>query len=142
MGLWESLRQWRPNRFTVGVAASIFLHLALIAMVLWGGKTARLSKWETKKGDSIIVELPKPDEPAPRGSNSAPAPAGQPTPPAPPAPPAPPVATPKPPPPAPPASRPPASEERRVASAPRPPAPTPPAPKAAEPPPPLPKGPD
>jgi len=138
MGLWEFLRQWRPSRVAVGVAASIFLHLALVAIVLWGPKLVP-RKWDVKKGDSIIVELPKPDEPAPRGVPSAPpAPAAPPARPAPPAPPAPPVAAPKPSPPAPAAPRP--APESRVASAPRPPAPTPPAPKAAEPAPSVPKG--
>ena len=70
MGLWEFLRQWRPSRVTVGVTASILLHLALVAMVLWGGKLVPRSKWDVKKGDSIIVELPKPEEPLPRGMPS------------------------------------------------------------------------
>ena len=141
MGLWEFLKQWRPqpSRITVGIAASIFLHLALVSMVLWGGKLVPSSKWELKKGDSIIVELPKPEEPASPGVPSAPPP--PPARSAPPAPPAPPVAAPKPAPPAPAAPRPaPVPEERRVASAPRPPAPTPPVPNAAEPAPSLPKG--
>jgi len=138
MGLWEFLRQWRPSRVAVGVAASIFLHLALVAIVLWGPRLVP-RKRDVKKGDSIIVELPKPDEPPPRGVPSAPpAPPAPPARPAPPSPPAPPVAAPKPSPPAPAVPRP--APESRVASAPRPAAPTPPAPKAAEPPPSLLKG--
>jgi hypothetical protein len=134
MGLWEFLRQWRPSRVTVGIVASILLHLAIVALVLWGGKLVPSSRWNVKKGDSLIVELPKPEEPAPAGLPSAPA--------APPSRPSPPAASPKPPAPAPPAPRsaPAPPEERRVASAPRAPAPTPPAPKAAEPAPSLPRG--
>jgi len=134
MGLWEFLRQWRPSRIGVGIAASIFFHLALVAMVLWGPKLVARSKWDVKKGDSLIVELPKPEEPAPSGIPSAPPspPAAAPSPPARPTPPAPPVAAPKPSPSV--APRPaPVPEERRVASTPRPPAPSPPTPKAAEP---------
>ena len=37
MGLWEFLRQWRPSRVTIGILASILLHLAIVAVVLWGG---------------------------------------------------------------------------------------------------------
>jgi len=145
MGLWEFLRQWRPSRVAVGVTASIFLHLAVVALVLWGGKILPRSRWDVKRGDSLIVELPKLQEPASAGLPSAPpAPPAPPSRPAPPSPPSPPVASPKPPAPAPAAPRPapPAPEERRVASAPRTPAPAPPAPKAAEPPPSLPKGTD
>ena len=68
MGLWEFLRQWRPSRVTVGVTASIFLHLAVVALVLWGGKILPRSRWDVKRGDPLIVELPKPQEPASAGS--------------------------------------------------------------------------
>ena len=128
MGLWEFLQQWRPSRVTVGVAASIFLHLAVVAIILWGGLIIP-SREKVKKGDALIVELPKADEPAPAGT------------PGPPVAPPPPAARPSPPPSAPkPAPTPPAvqrapapPEERRVASAPRAPTPTPPAPRPAEP---------
>src|SRR4029450_12586928 len=72
MGLWEFLRQWRPSRVTVGVVASILLHLAVVALVLWGGRILPDSRWKVKKGDALIVELPKPEEPAPAGTPKAP----------------------------------------------------------------------
>jgi len=148
MGLWEFLRQWRPSRVTIGILASILLHLAIVAVVLWGGLLLPHSRRDVKKGDSLIVELPKPEEPAPAGSPSAPAPPSRPSPPSPPSPPAAPkppaVTAPAPPPKAAPAPKtvPAPSQERQVASTPRAPAPapTPPAPKAAEPLPPVPKG--
>jgi TonB family protein len=138
MGLWEFLRQWRPSRVTVGVVASILLHLAVVAIVLWGGKILPDSRWKAKKGDALIVELPKPEEPAPAGTPKAPI-----APPAPPARPSLPPSAPKPAPTPPTVQRAPAPpEERRVASAPRSPAPAPPAPapRAAEPIPTAPKG--
>jgi TonB family protein len=136
MGLWEFLRQWRPSRVTVGVVASILLHLAVVALVLWGGRILPDSRWKVKKGDALIVELPKPEEPAPAGTPKAPI-----APPAPPARPSPPPSAPKPAPTPPAVQRAPAPpEERRVASAPRLPAPAPPAPTAAEPLPSAPKG--
>jgi len=136
MGLWEFLRQWRPSRITFGILASILLHLGVVALVLWGGMLVPRPKRDIKKGDALIVELPKPEEPARAGLPSAPE--------TPPSRPSPPAAAPKPPAPAPKAAPAP-PEERRVASAPRapaptPPAPSPPAPKAAESAPSLPKG--
>ena len=94
MGLWEFLRQWRPSRVTVGIVASILLHLAIVALVLWGGKLVPRSRWNVKKGDSLIVELPKPEEPAPAGSavGASPRPPSRPSPPSPP-----PASAPKPP---------------------------------------------
>ncbi|HVG80224.1 MAG TPA: hypothetical protein VNF03_18900, partial [Patescibacteria group bacterium] len=71
MGLWEFLQQWRPSRVTVGVAASIFLHLAVVAIILWGGLIIP-SREKVKKGDALIVELPKADEPAPAGTPGPP----------------------------------------------------------------------
>jgi len=128
MGLWEFLQQWRPSRVTVGVAASIFLHLAVVAIILWGGLIIP-SREKVKKGDALIVELPKADEPAPAGTPGPPV-----APPAPAARPSPPPSAPKPAPTPPAVQRAPAPpEERRVATAPRPPAPTPPAPRPAEP---------
>jgi TonB family protein len=138
MGLWEFLRQWRPSRITLGILASILLHLGVVALVLWGGMLVPRSKRDVKKGDALIVELPKPEEPAAAGPRSAPPPPSRPSPPSPAAP------SPKPPAVTAPAPKPaPAPDERRVASAARPPAPTPPAPpapKAAEPAPSLLKG--
>src|SRR4029453_18927851 len=129
MGLWEFLRQWRPSRVTVGVVASILLHLAVVAIVLWGGKILPDSRWKAKKGDALIVELPKPEEPAPAGTPKAAI-----APPAPPAPPSLPPSAPRPAPTPPAVQRAPAPpEERRVASAPRSPAPAPPAPRPADP---------
>src|SRR4030095_4730586 len=92
MGLWEFLRQWRPSRVTVGVVASILLHLAVVAIVLWGGKILPDSRWQATKGDELLVELPKPDAQGagpPRGAGrgwSAPRPPAPAPPPPPPRP--------------------------------------------------------
>jgi TonB family protein len=148
MGLWEFLRQWQGGRLAAGIVTSVLIHVLLAWAVLSGLSGSLSPRLVPKKGDTIIVELPKPDEPANAGNPSAPpAPA---RPPAPPVPSRPSVAS-RPVPPA--RETPPAPhEERRVASAPRPaeppiakapepaprsPEPTPsaaePAPRAAEP---------
>ena len=124
MGLWEFLQQWSRGRVVVGVVASLLIHVLVAGGLLWGLAPELAPKWTPKPGDALIVELPKPDEPASAGSPSAPPPpAGSP------APlerkavtPAPRCETPPPP-----------REERRVASAPRAPEPAPPAPRAPEP---------
>ena len=107
-----------------GVLVSILVHVLVTWGVLWSLKVGMTPQWVPKKGDSIIVELPRPEEPASAGSPAAPAPAAaarqRPPAPARPTPPAPRPA------PAPP------REERQVASAPRP-AEPPPAPRAPEP---------
>src|SRR6185503_1250593 len=126
MGLWEFLRQWPRGRMIAGVVASILVHVLVAWGVLWGLKGDLAPRWVPKKGDTIIVDLPKPDEPAAAGPPAPPPPAARPAPPQPPAPPS------RPAPPAPRATPSPPREERRVASAPRP-TPTPPAPKAPEP---------
>jgi TonB family protein len=138
MGLWEFLRQWPRGRLVAGVAASILVHVVMAWAVLWGLAGDLAPQWKTKKGDTIIVELPKPEEAA---SPGVPAPPSPPAPrPAPASPPAPVASRPTPPraAPQPPRAPEPPREERRVASAPRPvePQPTPapePAPRAPEP---------
>ena len=124
MGLWEFLQQWPRARTVAGFAASVLIHLLVIAGVLWGLAPDLAPQWKTKPGDALIVELPRPDEPVAAGSPAAPpsrAPARESAPPA-----APRREAPAPP-----------REERRMARAPEPapPAPTvpPPTPKAAEP---------
>jgi TonB family protein len=138
MGLWEFLRQWPRGRLVAGVAASILVHMVMAWAVLWGLAGDLAPQWKTKKGDTIIVELPKPEEGA---SPGVPAPPSPPAPrPAPASPPAPVASRPTPPraAPQPPRAPEPPREERRVASAPRPvepqrtPAPEP-APRAPEP---------
>jgi TonB family protein len=129
MGLWEFLRQWERGRLVLGAVASLLVHVLLTWSVLWGLKGERIPPWGVKRGDTIIVELPRPEEPARAGSPSAPPSARPPAP----APVSPPAARP-----APPRATPPAPEDRRVAAAPRPPAPvvpapSEPAPRAAEP---------
>jgi TonB family protein len=124
MGLWEFLRQWQGGRLVAGVVTSVLIHVLLAWIVLSGLGGALLPRLVPKKGDTIIVELPKPDEPASAGNPSAPA-----RPPAPAVPSRPSAASR----PAPPARETPAKppEERRVASTPR--AAEPPAAKAPEP---------
>ena len=125
MSLWEFLRQWPRGRLLTGVVVSVLVHVLVTGAVLWGLKGELTSRWVPKKGDTIVVELSKPEEPANAGNPTAPPP------------PAPRPATARPPAPA--ASRPsppretppPPREERRVASAPRP--AEPPAPRTPEP---------
>jgi TonB family protein len=138
MDLWEFLRQWPRRRLLVGVVASLLIHALLTWAVVWGLRGGLLPRWVPKRGDTIIVELPRPEETATAGSPAAPpppppsaAPPARATPPARPS--SPPREAPSPP-----------REERRVASAPRPPAPplptTPePAPRVIEPAPPAPE---
>jgi outer membrane biosynthesis protein TonB len=132
MGLGEFLRQWAGSRIAVGVALSVLLHVLLVASLLWGLVPGLAPQWKTKPGDSLIVELPKPDEPAGVGVPS-------PAPPTPtPAPRTPASAAPAPaarvePRPAPAREKAaPAPQEQRVASAPRPSPPTPPAPRVPD----------
>jgi TonB family protein len=154
MGLLEFLRQWQRGRLTAGVIVSVLLHAALLALLVGGGLP--VGKYDVKRGEPLMVELPKEDDSPPPGAPGAPEPRPA-APPvaAPPAPPAPKVAA-TPPSPAPkpaarpaprpePAERAPRSEpERRVASGPPPPAPehdpapAPPAAAAATPAPPAP----
>src|SRR5437667_6171428 len=137
MGLMEFLRQWQPGRLAAGVAASVAIHLALVALILWTGLPA--SRYDVKRGEPLIVELPRADDTPPPGLGGAPVP----QPPAPSTPPAP-KALAKPAPRPEPARRPEATPRaepaRRVASAPLPkapdaaaPAPAPSKPDAAQP---------
>lgn len=139
MGLWEFLRQWPRGRLVTGVVASVLVHVLVAWAVLWGLEGELMPRWVPKKGDTIIVELSKPEEPANAGTPSAPSPPAAPPTPRPPAlaKPSPPAVA-KPSPPATPAPRPePPREARPVASAPRvsepPPRISEPAPPTAEP---------
>src|SRR3989304_5384920 len=67
---------WR--RISVAVGASLLAHLGLVALVLLGGYFVPVVI--VKKGEPIFVELPKPEEPAPR---CKPAPPPRPPPPEP-----------------------------------------------------------
>jgi TonB family protein len=111
MGLWEFLRQWQRGRLVAGVTASLLVHVLLAWCVLWGLKGELQPHWVPKRGDTIIVELPKPEEPASAGSPTVPPAAARP-----PAPPPAPSSTVR----ATPPPAPPPREERRVAVAPRP----------------------
>src|ERR671923_242344 len=65
MGLMEFLRQWQRGRLAAGVAVSVLLHLILVALAV--GIRLPTSRYETKRGDALIVELPKsPEAPPPR----------------------------------------------------------------------------
>jgi len=131
MGLWEFLRQWQRGRLVFGAVASLLVHVILAWSILWGLKGQILPGWVPKRGDTIIVELPRPDEPASPGSPTAPPPPARS--------PAPPPARPTVKSPAPPAAR----EERRVAAAPRPAEPAAPArPEPARPVEPMPRAPE
>ena len=87
MGLWEFLRQWPRGRLIAGVVASILVHVLVTWGVLWGLQGGLAPRWVPRKGDTIIVELPTPEESASTGSPAAPpAPAPRPAPPRSPAP--------------------------------------------------------
>ena len=155
MGLVEFLRQWERGRLAAGVAVSILLHLALILMAVGIHLPGRV---DVKRGEPLIVELPRGNDSPPPGDGGAPAskPSPPPSPPVPktqarPAAPAPKVAA-VPVPrqaaparqPAPPTPRPEPAQPRQVASAPAvPPADTGsvPAPQPAQPTPPQPAAP-
>jgi TonB family protein len=114
----------------LGAVASLLVHVIVAWLILWGLKGSVLPAWVPKRGDTIIVELPRPEEPASAGSPKAPPPAPRPQP----APVRPAPARPAP------QQAPPPSPERRVAATPRAPEPvTPPRqepePRPAEPPP-------
>jgi len=131
----EFLRQWQRGRLAAGVAASVAIHLVVVALLLWGGLP--VSRYDVKRGEPLFVELPKGDDSPPPGVGGAPA--ARPAAPAAPAAPSAPTAVAKPAPrpaerrPAAPTPRP--EPERRVASAPLPKAPdgAAPAPPAAPP---------
>ena len=123
----EFLRQWPRGRLVAGVLASIALHALVIALVF--GVRLPGTRYDLKRGEPLIVELPKGDDSPPPGRGSAPASAPSPPPSAPapraaarPAPPAPKVAAPSAPrapePAGQPAPRPQPEPPRQVASAP------------------------
>jgi TonB family protein len=79
MGLVEFLRQWQRGRLAVGVAVSILLHVALILLAV--GVRLPGTRFDVKRGEPLIVELPKGDDSPPPGAGgaapSAPAPRAQ-----------------------------------------------------------------
>lgn len=116
---WRQLRE-RPF---AGVAVSLAIHLALLAVLLWVGTPS--STYTMKRGEPLFVELPQADEPAQSGAPAA-SPSPKSAPPAPkvrPTPPRPRVAAAPPPKPAPPPSRPETRAPERPAAATPPPAP-------------------
>ena len=70
MGLMEFLRQWQRGRLAAGVAVSIAIHLALVAVFVWGKLPA--SRYDVKRGEPLIVELPKGDDSPPPGRGGVP----------------------------------------------------------------------
>src|SRR2546428_13790272 len=70
MGLMEFLRQWQPGRLAAGVAASVAIHLALVALLLWGGLP--VSRYDVKRGEPLIVELPRAEDSPPPGLGGVP----------------------------------------------------------------------
>jgi TonB family protein len=129
----EFLRQWQRGRLAAGIVASIILHLVLLALAV--GLRLPGARYDVKRGEPLIVELPKGDDSPPPGPGGAPAstpsppraapPARAPAKPAPPAPKVAAAPAPRPPEPAArPSVRPPEPEpSRQVASAPAAPAP-------------------
>jgi TonB family protein len=102
MELLEFLRRWRPSHLVIGVVVSLLLH-ALVIAALFEVRPSAMRKHETRRGETLIVDLPPADEKAAAGTPGAPqtVPAPKAAPPAKPAPappkvaPAPPAAPPK-----------------------------------------------
>src|SRR5881296_3329080 len=71
MGLMDFLRQWQGSRLAAGVVASLALHLILIALAVG----VRLpGRYDVRRGEPLIVELPKADDsppPGPGGSRAS-----------------------------------------------------------------------
>jgi hypothetical protein len=91
---WRARIPIRRSPLAVGIAASIALHLLLVGL-LFVPQTlfpALFPTLTTKRGDSLYIEMDKPEETARSGSPAAPAAPAPPAPKAPPAPPAPRVA--------------------------------------------------
>jgi len=72
MTLVEFLRQWQRGRLTVAVLASVLLHALLFVVLM--EVHPRHAGLGTKRGDALIVELPKDSEPAAAGAPGVPAP--------------------------------------------------------------------
>jgi TonB family protein len=94
MGLMEFLRQWQQGRIAAGVAASVVLHLILVALVV-GIRLLPAPRYHVTRGEPLIVELPKGEDSPPPGlggtpmarpSTPSPPPSAAQSPPAPPAP--------------------------------------------------------
>ncbi|PYO22904.1 MAG: hypothetical protein DMD85_10395 [Candidatus Rokuibacteriota bacterium] len=87
MGLIEFLRQWQRGRLAAGVTVSVLLHLVLVALVI--GLRLPGTRYEARRGEPLIVELPKAPESPPPGlpgaSASRPSRASAPAAPSPPA---------------------------------------------------------
>src|SRR5213082_2998737 len=65
----------KPDRFAAvmaGVAVSIAIHLVLVAVFVWGKLPA--SRYDVKRGEPLIVELPKGDDSPPPGRGGVPMP--------------------------------------------------------------------
>jgi TonB family protein len=79
MGLVEFLRQWQRGRLAAGVAVSILVHVVLVLLLV--GVRLPGSRIDVKRGEPLIVELPKGDDSPPPGQGgsppSAPAPRAQ-----------------------------------------------------------------
>ena len=71
MGLIEFLRQWQRGRLAAGVTVSVLLHLVLVALVI--GLRLPGTRYEARRGEPLIVELPKAPESPPPGLPGAPA---------------------------------------------------------------------
>jgi protein TonB len=69
MGLMEFLRQWQGSRVAAGVVASVVLHVALIALAV--GIRLPGQRYDVKRGEPLIVELPKADASPPPGLGGA-----------------------------------------------------------------------
>jgi protein TonB len=67
----EFLRQWQRGRLAAGVVASVLLHVVLVALAV--GIRLPASRYEARRGEPLIVELPKAPDSPPPGRPDAPA---------------------------------------------------------------------
>jgi TonB family protein len=77
MGLMEFLRQWQGSRHAAGIGVSVAIHLLLLALAI--GIRLPGHRWDVKRGEPLIVELPRADDSPPPGTPGAPAPERPPT---------------------------------------------------------------
>jgi TonB family protein len=72
MGLMEFLRQWQGSRVAAGIVVSVAIHLLLLALAI--GIRLPSERYHVKRGEPLIVELPRAEDSPPPGLGGAPVP--------------------------------------------------------------------
>src|SRR5690348_4332017 len=67
--MWGERRQALRERPLIGLLASLTIHVAVIAALLFVGTP--VGKFQVKRGEPLFVELPDLPEPAPAGNPAA-----------------------------------------------------------------------